>query len=297
MKIDKKITAVSVFALVIGIAAVLPIAYFQPIPVVTAQNTQPFFNPNIFYIIAIPYTASLYDEPYVNCIFANGTVYRMKIPDAGSIGATMCYDVTPEGANLADVDAKIEVYNFHIYSDQTSILNMTQSVAIAGNVSDLNDPSRIISAITESNGNTNTYTFADGTIYDLTEVLGYVEESVLGFSSAEWSTAAKGHHNLAGGPILSASNGEKSAQALTNLRNAQTIYVEITRVLQITYKHPSNPNSSSIITVIPTSNEILYYLQLSELDNLGRAIYETNHTGYIPTFEDLGTDIHMFDEP
>ncbi|MCL2358948.1 hypothetical protein [Candidatus Bathycorpusculum sp.] len=297
MKIEKKIAAISIFALVIGIATVLPIAYFQPISGVTVQSTQPYFNPNIFNIIAIPYIGSLYDEPYTTCVDVDGTVYRMEIPDGGSIGTLMCYDITPEGANLEDVDAKIEVYKFHFYSDQTSILNMTHSVAIAGKVSDPNDPARIIDAITESNSNQNTYTFADGTIYDLTEALGYVEENTLGFYSAEWSTAAKGHHNFGGGPYLSATGDEKSAQALANLRDAKTIYVEITRVLQITYKHPSSPLESSVITVTPTSNDILYYIALSELDSLGRAVYETNHVGYIPTFEDLGLDIHMFDLP
>jgi hypothetical protein len=291
----KRVLLYSILAITIGIATILPLSYITLSVEGTDQITQPFFNPNIFHIIAIPYVETLYDEPYVTTVYPNGTHIYSEIPDVCNINAVMCYDITSNGANLKDVDTKIEVYNFHFYSEQGSILNMTQSVAITGNVSDPNSPNGVTTAIVEWDSDKNTYTFADGTVYDFTKTLGYVEASVVGYSTAEWSTAAKGHHNLGGGPVLSTSNGEKTAQALTNIRNAQTIYVDITRVLQVTYKHPSSPTTSSIIKATPTSNEVLYHIELSALDNLGRAVYEGGHEGYIPTFEDLGLDPNMFE--
>jgi hypothetical protein len=297
MKIEKKIIAICVFALAIGIATVLPIAYIQPVTGTTTDNS-PFFNPNIFHITAIPYIETLYDEPYVTSIYPDGTVHYSEIPNAGSTGVVMCYDITPNGANLKNVDAKIEVFNFHFYSDKGSILNITQSVAIAGKVPDPNSPNYTTDAIVEWDSDKNTFTFADGTIYDFTKTLGYVESSGVGYASVEWITAAKGHFNFGTGASLSEANGEKAAQALTDLRNAQTIYVDITRVLQVTYKHPSSPTTSSIITATPTNNEVLYHIELSALDDMGRAVYEGGHEGYFPTFEDLGLDpMVMFNIP
>jgi hypothetical protein len=82
--------------------------------------------------------------------------------------------------------------------------------------------------------------------------------------------------------VLSLTKGERSAQALEDLRNAQTIYVDITRVMQITYKHPNSTNESSIITATPTTTikEVLYHIQLPAPDRLGRVIYKTDHDGY-----------------
>lgn len=297
MKIEKKIIALSIFALTIGIATVLPLAYFQPVAEATAQNTQPFFTPNIFHIVAIPNSATLYDEPYMTIVYPDGTIIHEDIPDTGSVGAIMCYDITPYGANLGSVDAKIEVYNFHFYSDQGSILNMTHSVAIAGSVPDKSSPNDVTDAIIDWDNDKNTYTFADGTVYDFTNIFGNVESSVVCYASAQWSTAAKGHHNMGGGPVLSYTEGEQTAQALTNLRNAQTLYVDITRIMQVTYKHPSSPISSSVITATPTTNEVLYRIEFPALDDMGRYMCEGGHEGYFPTFEDLGLSIDMFDIP
>ncbi|MCL2358599.1 hypothetical protein [Candidatus Bathycorpusculum sp.] len=276
IKNKKRMLLYSIFAIAIGIATILPLSYLTLSVAGETQNT-PFFNPTMMYITAIPHTETLYDEPYVTTIYPNGTVIHSEIPDTGSINVCMCYDITPEGANLKNVDAKIEVYNFHFYTDQGSILNMTHSVAIAGSVPDSNSPNGITSAIAEWNSDKNTYTFADGTVYDFTKTLGYVEESVVCYFSTEESTATRGHQIMGGGPVLSESNGEKTAQALTDLRNAETIYVDVTRILQVTYKHPSNPNTSSVIATTPTSNDVLCHIELSELDNMGRAIYENDH--------------------
>jgi hypothetical protein len=268
----KRMLLYSIIALTIGMATILPLSYLT-LTNATAQ-TQPFFNPYISHIIAIPYVESLYSEPYITTVWPDGSYSYSEIPDEGSITAVMCYDITSNGANLKDVDAKIEVYNFHFFSEKGSILNMTQSIAIAGTVSDPSSSNGIISAIAEWDSDKNTYTFADGTVYDFTKVLGYVEESVVGYESVEMSTAVKGHHLFGGGPVLSESNGEKTAQALLDLRSAQTIYVDITRILQVTYKHPNSPTASSVITATPTINEVLYHITLSELDNMGRAVYD-----------------------
>jgi hypothetical protein len=68
--------------------------------------------------------------------------------------------------------------------------------------------------------------------------------------------------------LLSASKGEKSTQALYNVRNAQKIYVDVTMVLSVTYKHPSNSDASAaIITTTCVPSEVLFQAELSKRDN------------------------------
>jgi hypothetical protein len=289
MKIEKKVIVLSILALTIGIATILPLAYV-PLKGAAAQNS-PFFDSYLERITVIPDIKTLYSPEEYGTSIMDETSYLFAIGDSSTINIHMCYDITPNGANLKEVDAKIEVYQFHFYSDQTSIFNATSSVGITGNVSDPSKPNGVTTSIISWDGPENTYTFADGSIYNITEVLGYVEGSTTSYSTPEWISAAKGHCNGGVGVQLRAVNGEKTVQAMTNLRNAQTIYVDITRVLQITYKHSSSSHTASVITTTHTSKEVLYHIEIPvELDEWGRAVYEIDHEGYIPTFEDLGLD-------
>ncbi|MDR0460024.1 MAG: hypothetical protein LBH62_01085 [Nitrososphaerota archaeon] len=287
---NKKMLIYSILALTIGVATILPLSYFT-LTINGTNQTQPFFTPHLQRVQAAPNVATIYSAPE----FA----YIDEIPNEGWVSISVCYDITPNGIDLTDVDAKIEVYNFHFYSEQDSILNMTTCVAIAGNVSNPNSPNGVSTAIIAWHGyahydnpidwanHRNTFTFADGTVYDFTELLGYTESCTVGYSSAEYYIEYTGepgivdaHKSLGCNAILTESKGEKTAQALTALRSAQTIYVDITRIMQITYKHPSNANTSAGIIATPTSNEVLYHMQLPEPNRLGIFEYETDHNGY-----------------
>jgi len=275
---QKRMLLYSLLALTIGIVTILPLSY---ITITNATNqTQPFFTPYLAGANAIPNTATLYPEPYMT-VNIGGIQYYHDIPDEGSVDVQVCYHITPNGANLKDVDAKIEVYNVHYYSDKGSILNITQLVAVYGNVPDPSTPNSVITAIIATSGyahydtpagwanHKDTITFADGTVYDVTNLLGYTESRSFREVTTEYC-ATNDHCINAGGTVVSLSKGEKSAQALNDLRNAQTIYVEVTRIMQITYKHPSSTNPSSVISATPiTSNKVLCHIQLPKLDDLG----------------------------
>ena len=262
----------------------------------TAQE-DPFFEPNLNLIVAIPDIKTLNDgNPYGTAVYPDGSTQQYKIANTARINLIMCYDITANGFNLKDADAKIEVYNFHIYSDQKSLANVTQSVAITGNVSDPSVPNGVTTAIREASGK-NAYTFADGTIYDLTRVIGPVSATSVGFTDLHWISAAKGHYNFGGGIDFCESTTTydesahvlKDTQALNDLRSAQTIYIDITRVLQATYKQSNNQLFASTIMTTQTSNEVLQHivLDMTELDNMGRVLYEGEHEGYIPQGYDL----------
>ncbi|MDR0471825.1 MAG: hypothetical protein LBH79_08925 [Nitrososphaerota archaeon] len=279
-KNKKRVLLYSIFALTIGIATILPLSYIT-LTADSTNQTQPFFTPYFQFVNVSP----------------NAVPYPGDPPNVATVSMKVCYHITPNGADLTDVDAKIEVYNLHFYSEQGSILNMTNCVAIAGNVSNSDSPNGVSTAIIDWHGyahydnpidwanHRNTFTFADGTVYDFTKLLGYTESCTVNYETVEFYTGGTGtveaHCGIGCNAVLTESKGEKTAQALTDLRNAQTIYIDITRIMQITYKHPSSSNTSAGIIATPyTSNEVLYHIQLPEVNHLEGATYQTNHNGY-----------------
>jgi hypothetical protein len=265
-KNPKRMLLYSILAITIGIATILPLSYLT---LSAGATTQPFFTPYIAGATTIPDVTTI-DPTALNEV---------------GIDVQVCYHITPNGADLKDVDAKIEIYNIHVYSEKSSIVNMTQLVAVYGNVPDSNSPNGITTAITSTSGyahydtpegwanHKDTITFADGTVYDVTNLLGYTESRWFLDGDVEYYTS-KDHLCTSVAAVLSLTKGEKTAQSLNDLRSAETIYVDVTRIMQITYKHPSSTNPLSVITATPiTSNKVLCHIQLPKLDDLGRMLY------------------------
>ncbi|MDR2720164.1 MAG: hypothetical protein LBC03_05125 [Nitrososphaerota archaeon] len=246
---DRKTIALCMFALVIGIGAILPIAYFTPGLGINTIQAKPVFDPNVCSV----------------AVFPDSTAILSGYGDAAVVDIDAAYAVHSI-VHFKDVDAKIEVYNYHIYSDQASIANITHTIAITKNVPDSNSPNGFTSAIMDRSREKSTYTFADGTILDITEVIGYVESSRLSgiiYDQGPTDDLVSMHDII----LLSASNGEKSAQALYNMREAQKIYVDVTMVLYVTYKHPNNYSLSSIITTTFANDDVLFHVELTKMDD------------------------------
>jgi hypothetical protein len=219
VKNPKRMLLYSILAITLGIATILPLSYLT---LSADATTQPFFTPYIKRLSVTPNIATTYPGPYMTEVDMDGTVRYYDIPNEADIDVDICFDVTSNGANLKDVDAKIEIYKLHFYSGQGSILNMTISTGICGYVPDSSSPNGITPAITASSGyahydnpiawanHKSYYTFADGTVYDFTKVLGYVELDSPNYQTADWFTARKGHFNHNCMAILSESKGEKT---------------------------------------------------------------------------------------
>jgi len=252
MKIEKRMIALCICTLAIGLATVLPLAYFTPRT--ASAQTNPWFDADILYANVIP-----------NQFDVSGDVVNVVVN----------FTFTPDAVNLKGADAKIEVFNFHIYTDKTSIANTTYCLALSGNLFDPKSPGGFRPAI--QGCGPDLFNFADGTRLNITEVFGDTE----GITSAVYSSSIAGlDTNYEGNPyfqedylegrvsaFLSEENGEKSAQALTNLRNAQTLYVEVTRVMTITYHHQTNIDSStSSITTILATSDVLSRIELTKTD-------------------------------
>jgi hypothetical protein len=260
MKNEKKMITLSILALVIGVATVLPMTHFLHITDATVQ-AKPLLNPNVYTIAVHPDSTTLLIETGDTAVI--------------NIDATYAFHNI---ANFKDTDAKIEVYNYHISSDQASIANITHTIAITKDVPDSNSPSGFISAIRDRSREKNTYTFADGTIFDITEAIGYVESSRLsGIIYDQGPTDDL--YSVKETILLSGSKGERSAQAVYNARNAQKIYVDVTMILSVTYKHPNTPGASAIITTTSTNSDVLFHAELTKLnDGSFRYITEKTNT-------------------
>jgi hypothetical protein len=256
-KLEKKLVAFSVFAFIMGIAVILPL--YLTLGIGVAVQAESVCDPFVYSVAVYP-DSTIFQEGYGDSAF-------IVLDDAFGIHSI---------SNSKQVDAKIQVYNYHFYSDQSSIANITHTIAITKDVSDPDSPSGLTSAIIDRSKEKNTYTFADGTIFDITEAIGYVEGNRLsGIIYDQGST--EDLYSMHDVILLSGSNGERSAQALSNARNAQKIYVDITMILSVTYKHSNSPSASSIITTTLTSSKVLFHAELTKMDD-GSFRYTTEKT-------------------
>ena len=234
MTMKKKIVALCLFALIVGIATALPIAYITP------KIADPWFNIEIVYANAIPHTRD-----------ANGAV----------VNVVANFSLTPAGISTKGADAKIEVFNIHIYSDKASIANITYVVPQYGNVSDSNAPDGVNSAIRGNHGEV--WFFADGSSYNLTSALGVDAEKIYCSGLFNFDGTGISHTAGWGSAVLSEADGEESSQALADLKEASTLYVDITRIMTITYKHQTVFGSSLSATTIDNS-KVLCHVELSK---------------------------------
>ena len=213
---------------------------------------------------------------YSVAVYPDSTTLLTGYGDSAFIDIDVTYGIHSM-FNFKDIDAKIEVYNYHVYSDQTSIANITHTIAITKDVPDPNSPSGFTSGIMDRSREKNTYTFADGSIFDITGVIGYVENSRLSgiiYDQGPTDDLYPMHDAI----LISASKGERSAQALYSVRSAQKVYVDVTMTLSVTYKHPNNSGASSIITTTSTNNDVLFHAELTKMadGSFRYAIEKTN---------------------
>jgi hypothetical protein len=267
MKVEKKIIALSIVALVIGIVTILPLAY---IPYKAGDTT----TTPVTDVGMILYAHTVPDPKTINTVAGNGEI----------IDIIARFTLTPNAANIK-ADAQIDVYNFHIYSDKTSIANITYCIAIDKNLPDSNSKSGFIPAIRGSGDGF--WEFNDGTKFDIKDVIGYTEgngQSGARTNSVRWTEEngysyspegdtimQRGYFTGSFSAFLYEAKDERSAQAVNNLQNAQTLYIDVTRIMTVTYQHQPNSSDSttptaSSITLTSTNKKVICSLELAKTD-------------------------------
>lgn len=283
MRLEKKLIAISILAFIIGLAIILP--PYLTLGIGAATKIKSISDVDmILYAHAAP-------DIHIN---GQERINREWI----DIFVNFTLNPKTAMANLKNVDAQIEIYNFHVYSDQTSIANITYCISVATYV-----PGPIekrwgytspfpttgtggYASAVPSTGN-GFWGFSDGSKFDINEAIGYTEgNGQAGFNvgSIGWteeggysynatkcsSTLLRGHY-IGGPSAWLTENEERSAQAKNNLENAQTLYIDVTRIMTITYKHQNTsadstiPASSSIKTTI-NSNKVIGHIELVKTD-------------------------------
>ena len=262
MQIEKKLIAYSVFALVIGFAAIMPLQYLMSGPIgANAQNITPWFD------VSIPYA-------YINLSVSGGN--DTMTWDGALFQSVANFTLTPDAIALKNADAQIEFYQFRLYSDVASIVNITYSVAVTRDEPGNPEiPGSYYSAITGVGGNT--YYFADGTTYDGNIVTG---DSISGGAKVLTNSGLPlENYTLAVvGSYIADYNGDNTVQELAELRNAQALYIDVSKICSVSYQ--GNSSSTSATTSTLASDEILCQIELTKIEN--GFVYGTYIEGTVP---------------
>ena len=237
----------SILAIAIAVATILSMTYFTGGGMQASAQIVPWFEADVPYAYV-----DLYQSAGNNTMAWDGVL----------VNGVFNFTITPNARELTGAVAQIEFYKIHIYSDQGSIINRTYSVAVCGRVPDPNSWNGYNYAITGSGGS-GWYEFADGTTFDGGAIFG------------EGSGGTSMYNNLPDYPLqeftiapfslyIADYDGEEAIEIISELRNTQTLYLEISKVGTVAYQLNSN-SKPTIITLI--EEEILYQLEFTKIDS------------------------------
>jgi len=261
---EKKLIAFSILAIAIGVATIIPLQYLMNGQTeAIAQPITPWFN------VSIPYA-------YINLYESGGN--DTMTWDGAMFQAIANFTLTSDAINLKSADAQIEFYQFRLYSDnEASIVNITYSVAVCReelNVPGI--PGGVYLAITGSGSNK--FTFADGTTYDGTAVVG---DSICGGSKVICNIPGQPVEDYTVavvGSYIADYKGNNVVQTLPELRNAQTLYIDVSKICSVSYQ--GNSSSTAATTTTLASDEILCHIALTKIEN--GFVYGTYSEGTVP---------------
>jgi hypothetical protein len=230
--IEKKLILCAILAITIGIAAIAPLEYLMAAQAQPTENIQTLAAEPLFDVNAT----------YVNCNL-NYTGGNLTTPLYGASIKALLNMTMLNSDPLQNYDAKIEYYQFRVYSGEGSIVNMTYYVGYA-NIS--------LTTLIAGNG---TIGFANGLVYSGTFCNGGGSLGD-GFSSTN-------NTGFLSDQIVSA-DANDLPQAVTQLRNADTVYIDVYRQCMLTVKGyttvmtPENSNVLQHIVLTKTGTGLTY---------------------------------------
>ena len=234
--IEKKLILCSILAITIGIAAIAPIEYFMvadakaaDAQVAAAANAQAVIEAKPWFSVDVPYA---YCNPNFSGRNSTTSLYGASIELVANFSWTSDF--------LKDADARIEYYQFQVSSDQGPIANMTYYIVHSKPdvVTGLWGGGTIIfkGGLTYSGTNTNGGTCINDEAYNGTFNLEWISDHIVGTSP------------------------DNVPQAVNNLRNAQTLYIDVIRQSTVTF-------NGNITVTTPSSNEVVGHIELTKTAN------------------------------
>jgi hypothetical protein len=240
MQIEKKLIACSILALAIGIATIVPLEYMMGAEAqanAELPKIEPLFNVSVSYAYCNPYK----NGENITTTF-NGAMIQVVAN----------FTLTPNA--LENADAQIEYYQFAVSSEQGPIVNMGYYIA-QFKQQDLITGLWGSGKISFANGLTYDGPASNGgkaLNYDLLDssfTLGFVSDYIYG------------------------TNRNDVPKAVTDIRNAQTLYIDVSKVSTVTVK-------GHVTVTTPASNDILQHIELTKTDS--GFLYGTYVEGTLP---------------
>jgi hypothetical protein len=214
MQANKKLISCSILAITIGIASIVPLAFFMS-PAKAQSNDVPWFNVDVpfAYYSATSSEPTNKDIPYLG-------VLDDVVSYSSSYAFGLDYTVNPEVTEFAD--ARVEYFQIHVYSDLGFIEDITTSYG--ANCTGKMDPTTMFSFACTNWFNT---TASSGGTY-ITNFNGTLPDD----------------NGPAGGISGASSSGcfanTTLPQKILNAQNAKTIYVDISRLGYVTVEDDNN---------------------------------------------------------
>jgi hypothetical protein len=239
MKNEKKLIFFSILAVAIGVATIMPLEYLmsgESQTVAALTDIKPWFN------IDVPYA---YCNPYVSG--GNNT----SSWTGASIEIVANFTLTTDA--LESADAQIEYYKFAVSSDQGPIVDLGYYI--------VEDKANVVTGICGDG----TINFANGLTYSgpasnggqCINWVAWSPDAVMGFVSK----------------YILDYNGDADSQAVTQIRNAQTLYVDVSKVSTVTV-------SGDLTATTPADSQIIQHIELAKTDN--GFMYGTYVQGTLP---------------
>jgi hypothetical protein len=235
--VEKKLIALSIFAIAIGMATILPLEYLMSAQVAQAAAVEPWFNVNVTYAYCNPNK--------------NGGNNTMTFNGA-MIQAVVNFTLTPNA--LKDADAQIEYYQFAVSSDEGPIVDMGYYILESKKAEDI------------------TYLSGDGTI-GFANGLTYKGPACNGGQGRNAEGWTSGFTLGFVSDYIFSTDENDVPQAVTELRNAQTLYIDVSKVCTVTVK-------GNVTVTTPASHEVLQHITLTKTGS--GFVYETYAEGTLP---------------
>jgi len=194
--IEKKLVLCGILAIVIGVAAILPLEYFMSASAQAAIPTKPWTSLNVAY--------AYWDTNLDGANFT--TTFCGEIHNAVT-------NVTLTSDAFKDADARMEYYQLQVSSDQGPIYELTYYVGLAK-----------IGALVDMYNST--LYFSGGSTYSTNSTSGgiFITDPTISNSYAGIISGSTLNYNDTGTP-----------QVVIDLQNANVLYIDVIRLCSITF--------------------------------------------------------------